>query len=39
MNGLRVSAAVGAVVLLATAVSAWYLLRDQKLEEGIIPDE
>ncbi|MDF6022183.1 MFS transporter [Streptomyces sp. JH34] len=39
VNGLRVSAAVGAVVLLATAASAWYLLRDQKLEEGIIPDE
>lgn len=39
VNGLRVSAAVGAVVLLATAVAAWFLLRDQKLEEGIIPDE
>ncbi|MFI2781679.1 MFS transporter [Streptomyces sp. ALB3] len=39
VNGLRVSAAVGAVVLLATAVAAWFLLRDQKLEDGIIPDE
>ncbi|MEU1483482.1 MFS transporter [Streptomyces sp. NPDC005752] len=39
VNGLRVSAAVGAVVLLATAVAAWFLLRDQRLEEGIIPDE
>ncbi|MER5556312.1 MFS transporter [Streptomyces sp. NPDC002793] len=39
VNGLRVSAAVGAVVLLATAVAAWFLLRGQKLEEGIIPDE
>ncbi|MBM7440823.1 MFS transporter [Streptomyces sp. HB132] len=39
VNGLRVSAAVGAVVLLATAFAAWFLLRDQKLEEGIIPDE
>ncbi|WP_432104374.1 MFS transporter [Streptomyces sp. bgisy091] len=39
VNGLRVSAAVGAVVLLATATAAWFLLRGQKLEEGIIPDE
>ncbi|WP_406150628.1 MFS transporter [Streptomyces sp. NBC_01012] len=39
VNGLRVSAAVGAVVLLATAVAAWFLLRGQKLEDGIIPDE
>ncbi|MFE9726157.1 MFS transporter [Streptomyces sp. NPDC005794] len=39
VNGLRVSAAVGAVVLLATAVAAWFLLRGEKLEDGIIPDE
>ncbi|MCX5413789.1 MFS transporter [Streptomyces sp. NBC_00059] len=39
VNGLRVSAAVGAVVLLATAVAAWFLLRDQKLEDGIVADE
>ncbi|MEU2681104.1 MFS transporter [Streptomyces sp. NPDC007107] len=39
VNGLRVSAAVGAVVLLATAVAAWFLLRGQRLEDGIIPDE
>ncbi|WP_069173318.1 MFS transporter [Streptomyces griseus] len=39
VNGLRVSAAVGAVVLLATATAAWHLLRGQKLEEGIIPEE
>ncbi|MET7364958.1 MFS transporter [Streptomyces sp. NPDC005566] len=38
VNGLRVAAAVGAVVLLATAVAAWYLLRGQKLEEGIVED-
>lgn len=38
VNGLRVAAGVGAAVLLATAVSAWYLLRGQKLEEGIVPD-
>ncbi|MEU1126783.1 MFS transporter [Streptomyces sp. NPDC005899] len=39
VNGLRVSAAVGAVVLLATATAAWFLLRGQELEEGLIPDE
>uniref|UniRef100_A0AAU3H0X5 MFS transporter n=1 Tax=Streptomyces sp. NBC_01401 TaxID=2903854 RepID=A0AAU3H0X5_9ACTN len=39
VNGLRVSAAVGAVVLLATAVAAWFLLRGQELEDGIVPDE
>ncbi|MFF9686674.1 MFS transporter [Streptomyces sp. NPDC014623] len=39
VNGLRVAAGVGAVVLLATAVAAWFLLRNQKLEDGIIPDE
>ncbi|MER6236969.1 MFS transporter [Streptomyces clavifer] len=35
VNGLRVAAGVGAAVLLATAVAAWYLLRGQKLEDGV----
>ncbi|MFF4245283.1 MFS transporter [Streptomyces sp. NPDC001822] len=39
VNGLRVSAAVGAVVLLATAVAAWFMLRNEKLQEGIVADE
>ncbi|MFI8931957.1 MFS transporter [Streptomyces sp. NPDC053474] len=35
VDGLRVAAGVGAAVLLATAVAAWFLLKGQKLEEGI----
>ena len=34
MDGLRLAAGVGAVVLLATAVAAWFLLKGQKLEDG-----
>ncbi|MGK5729951.1 MFS transporter [Streptomyces sp. URMC 124] len=34
VEGLRIASGVGAVVLLATAVAAWFLLRGQKLEEG-----
>jgi MFS transporter, DHA2 family, multidrug resistance protein len=36
VDGLHVAAGVGAAVLLATAAAAWFLLRGQKLEEGII---
>ncbi|MFJ2896901.1 MFS transporter [Streptomyces sp. NPDC087218] len=36
VDGLRLAAGVGAAVLLATAVAAWFLLRGQKLEEGIV---
>ncbi|MCQ6554266.1 MFS transporter [Streptomyces sp. C10-9-1] len=32
-EGLRLAAGVGAAVLLATAVAAWFLLRGQRLEE------
>ncbi|ORT59927.1 MFS transporter [Streptomyces sp. CB03238] len=35
VEGLRIAAGAGAVVLLATAVAAWFLLRGQKLEEGV----
>ncbi|QCX75331.1 Antiseptic resistance protein [Streptomyces sp. YIM 121038] len=35
VDGLRVAAGVGAAVLLATAVAAWFLLKGQKLEEGV----
>ncbi|MEU7280743.1 MFS transporter [Streptomyces sp. NPDC045431] len=35
VEGLRIAAGVGAVVLLATAVAAWFLLRGQKLAEGV----
>ncbi|MEU3223523.1 MFS transporter [Streptomyces sp. NPDC006976] len=35
-EGLRLAAGVGAVVLLATAAVAWFLLRGQELEEGIV---
>ncbi|MFB6717590.1 MULTISPECIES: MFS transporter [unclassified Streptomyces] len=35
-EGLRLAAGVGAAVLLATAVAAWFLLRGQKLEDGIV---
>ncbi|MFE7120852.1 MFS transporter [Streptomyces sp. NPDC057654] len=33
-EGLRIAAAAGAAVLLATAVAAWFLLRGQRLEDG-----
>ncbi|MCX4450171.1 MFS transporter [Streptomyces sp. NPDC087866] len=36
VDGLHLASVVGAVVLLATAVAAWFLLRGQELEEGII---
>ncbi|MFD9074931.1 MFS transporter [Streptomyces lasiicapitis] len=35
VDGLRLAAGVGAVVLLATAVAAWFLLKGQKLEDGV----
>ncbi|MFD6419723.1 MFS transporter [Streptomyces sp. NPDC060194] len=35
VDGLQTAAGIGAVVLLATAVAAWFLLRGQKLEDGI----
>ncbi|MGA5168019.1 MULTISPECIES: MFS transporter [Streptomyces] len=35
VEGLRIAAGVGAAVLLATAAAAWYLLRGQKLAEGV----
>ncbi len=34
-DGLTAAAAVGAAVLFATAVAAWFLLRGQKLAEGL----
>ncbi|MDG4532830.1 MFS transporter [Streptomyces sp. AV19] len=34
VDGLRIASGVGAVVLLGTAVAAWFLLRGQRLEEG-----
>lgn len=36
VDGLRLAAGIGAAVLLATAVAAWFLLRGQKLEDGIV---
>ncbi|MFB8089135.1 MFS transporter [Streptomyces sp. col6] len=36
VDGLHLASVVGAVVLLATAAAAWFLLRGQELEEGII---
>ncbi|MFE6665585.1 MFS transporter [Streptomyces sp. NPDC057697] len=36
VEGLRLAAGVGAAVLLATAVAAWFLLRGQRLEDGIV---
>ncbi|MGW2112587.1 MFS transporter [Streptomyces sp. NPDC001948] len=36
VEGLGLAAGVGAAVLLATAVAAWFLLRGQKLEDGIV---
>ncbi|MEU8703109.1 MFS transporter [Streptomyces sp. NPDC048680] len=38
VDGLRLASVFGAAVLLATAVAAWFLLRGQKLEEGIVHD-
>ncbi|WP_069886222.1 MFS transporter [Streptomyces luteocolor] len=35
VDGLRLAAGVGAAVLLATAVAAWFLLKGQKLEDGV----
>lgn len=32
VDGMRLAAGVGAVVLLATAVAAWFMLRGQRLE-------
>ncbi|WP_405935924.1 MFS transporter [Streptomyces sp. NBC_00726] len=38
VDGLHLASVVGAVVLLATAAAAWFLLRGQELEEGIVHD-
>ena len=35
VDGLRLAAGIGAAVLLATAVAAWFLLKGQKLEDGL----
>ncbi|MEV0117976.1 MFS transporter [Streptomyces sp. NPDC050844] len=35
VDGLRLAAGVGAAVLLATAVAAWFLLKGSKLEDGV----
>ncbi|MFF4274033.1 MFS transporter [Streptomyces sp. NPDC001536] len=35
VDGLSLAAGVGAAVLLATAVAAWFMLRDQRLEGGV----
>ncbi|MFJ7205440.1 MFS transporter [Streptomyces sp. NPDC098789] len=35
VDGLRLASGVGAVVLLATAVAAWFLLKGQELQDGI----
>ncbi|WP_351224099.1 MFS transporter [Streptomyces sp. NPDC002133] len=35
VDGLRLASGAGAVVLLATAVAAWFLLRGQKLADGV----
>ncbi|MFI7319341.1 MFS transporter [Streptomyces venezuelae] len=35
VDGLRLAAGVGAAVLLATAAAAWFLLKNQKLEDGV----
>lgn len=35
VDGMRSAAGVGSAVLLAAAVAAWFLLRGQKLEDGI----
>ncbi|MEU7027392.1 MFS transporter [Streptomyces sp. NPDC046275] len=34
VDGLRIASGVGAAVLLATAVAAWFLLKGQKLADG-----
>ncbi|MEU5582099.1 MFS transporter [Streptomyces huasconensis] len=39
VDGLSLAATVGAAVLLATAVAAWFLLKGQKLEESPLPPE
>ncbi|MFE3829811.1 MFS transporter [Streptomyces sp. NPDC059092] len=38
VDGLRLASGLGAAVLLATAVAAWFLLKGQKLEEGAKPE-
>ncbi|WP_406859799.1 MFS transporter [Streptomyces sp. HUAS MG47] len=35
VDGLRIAAGIGATVLLATAVAAWFLLKGQKLADGV----
>ncbi|MEU2157505.1 MFS transporter [Streptomyces sp. NPDC019396] len=35
VEGLRLASGVGAAVLVATAVAAWFLLRGQKLSDGV----
>ncbi|MEV7868671.1 MFS transporter [Streptomyces sp. NPDC088124] len=35
VEGLRLASGLGAAVLLATAVAAWFLLRGQKLDDGV----
>ncbi|MFJ7233038.1 MFS transporter [Streptomyces tendae] len=35
VDGLTLAAGVGAVVLLAAAAASWYLLRGQRLEDGV----
>ncbi|MFB7263784.1 MFS transporter [Streptomyces nojiriensis] len=35
VDGLRLASGVGAAVLLATAVAAWFLLRGQRLQDGV----
>ncbi|NEC35250.1 MFS transporter, partial [Streptomyces rubrogriseus] len=35
VDGLTLAAGVGAAVLLAAAAASWYLLRGQRLEDGV----
>ncbi len=35
VDGLRLASGVGAAVLLATAAAAWFLLKGQRLQEGL----
>ncbi|MFD7227331.1 MFS transporter [Streptomyces sp. NPDC059881] len=35
VDGLRLASGIGAAVLLATAIAAWFLLRGQKLADGV----
>lgn len=35
VEGLRLAAGIGAAVLLATAVATWFLMRGQRLEDGV----